>query len=197
MCPTQVDGFRFSFWQINITILYNKHIVPSCLANSCNLFVFSSFIPKPLFPPMVGVNSRILGVLKNSLSRGSGHPQLMAELGDCRQSPHPQGSVSTIPSSPHSRGCPVTFSHFSRSHFLFETCLYLCLTTTRMWISYTLYSRINTTKHTQAHFQILRTSFGRKASYCIFGGKVRLGSQFPQGDLTSSPSRSCSDLTVN
>ena len=145
-CPTQVDGFKFSFWQINITILYNKHIVPSCLANSCNLFAFSPFIPKPLFPPMVGVNSRILGVLKNSLSRGSGHPQLMAELGDCRESPHPQGSVNTIPSSPHSRGCPVTFSHFSRSHFLSETCLYLCLPTTRMWISYTLYSRIHTTK---------------------------------------------------
>lgn len=66
MCPTQVDGFRFSFWQINITILYNKHIVPSCLANGCNLFVFFPFIPKPLFLPMV--------VLKNSLSRGSGHP---------------------------------------------------------------------------------------------------------------------------
>ena len=166
---------------------------------------FSPFIPKPLCPLVMGVNSSILRVLEKSLSRGSGCPQLTAEPGYWGGgSLHPQGSVSNPPHT-HPRDCPVTLSCFSRSHFLLETYLYLCLTTVRMWFSSSLpyavllieRSTAGSTLSPTFSLRSWKASFGQKTSHSIFGGEVRLGSQFPQGVLTSSPPRSCSDLRVD
>lgn len=133
--------------------------------------------------PLAHSRTRLLRGGKSSPSRVCKHPP-----------PHTQP-----------RDCPVTLSCFSRSHFLLETCLYLCLTIVRNWFSSSLpyavllieRSTAGSTLSPTFSLRSWKASFGQQAGHSIFGGEVRLGSQFPQGDLTSSPPRSCSDLRVD